>query len=131
MKLTPFKLILVAAIAVAAITFLLQSRTRVNAVTPREASWLVTVAPDNAFGFRFAKDGQLFGQADIIGWGPNWGWTNTQQAGMANGNVLDATLPFLKTDSDPGVQVNERVMQSGANAVRLEYKLTAAKDTPL
>jgi hypothetical protein len=131
MKPTLFKFIVAAAAAGAVCIGILQTRTRVNAVTPGDAAWLVTVAPDNAFGFRIAKDGQLFGQADIIGWGPNWGWTSTQQAGMANGNVLDATLPFLKTDSDPGMQVHERVLQSGPNAVRFEYTLTAAKDTPL
>lgn len=94
--------------------------------------WTVCVAPDNAFSFLLAHGGKLIGHADIVGWGPNWGWTDTHKAGVAGADgVLDATLPFLKSGDTPGISLNEKVSQTGPRTVTFTYAMTASEDVPL
>lgn len=91
-------------------------------------AFTVVITPENAFAFRFLKNGAHFGSMDMVGWGPNWSYAPPSKQGYARDGVLEATVPFM---AESPINLTENVTESDSNRLTYKYTLGADKDRAL
>ena len=95
-----------------------------------DTPWAAVVSPSNSFDILFARNGKVALTAQMIGWGPNWGWAGSPSSQeKAVGGELKIHAPW-EISGQP-VQVACQASQTGPQTVVYRYELTAKKDLPV
>ncbi|HAZ62976.1 MAG TPA: hypothetical protein DCZ72_05115 [Armatimonadetes bacterium] len=94
--------------------------------------WLVVLSPDNALGFQFVRQGEVWLSWSPVGWGPNWAWRGLDAQGGAVDGGYEARLAFAAgTTPDQVINLVQHVRQVSPTAVEFAYDLSADADVAL
>ncbi len=96
------------------------------------ADWRALVSPDNSLAFMFLRGNERVFSISLGGWGPQWGWVGFGSTEKASGDEFVVTAPFeVNKARGQVIMIKQRVWQSAAQEISINYELSADKDVPL